>query len=437
MTPQRIVRDYLAISGLYTLAASLIWGVNTLFLLEAGLDIFGVFVANAAFTAGMAIFEIPTGVVADTLGRRVSYLLSLAVLFLSTLGYLAVAAGGGDLLLFCLVSVFLGLGFTFYSGAVEAWLVDALQHTGYQDKLDPVFARAAIVSGAAMLIGTTGGGFLGNVTLSLPYLVRSALLALLFIYAFRTMHDIGYQPKALVMREIPNALKTVARGGWQHGWKQRPVRLLMLFTAVQGIFSVWAFYAWQPYILNLLGQPDAVWVAGVIAALVSLAVIAGNTLADRLARFCTRRTTLLLGAAAVQTVALAAVGLSNSFWPALLSFLLSMAAYGVIEPVGRAFLHQLIPSAERATIISFGSMLANVGSIAGQVGLGRLSQTVSIASAYVASGVINGVGLLFPALLRRSALPEDLIVGAAGARSSCAAQGLPAESGIDTDVVPA
>ena len=59
-TPERVVRAYLAVSGLFTLSASVIWGVNTLFLLDAGLDIFEVFVANAAFTAGMVLFEIPT-----------------------------------------------------------------------------------------------------------------------------------------------------------------------------------------------------------------------------------------------------------------------------------------------------------------------------------------------------------------------------------------
>jgi hypothetical protein len=55
-----------------------IWGVNRLFLLGVGLSFFEVFVANAAFSAGMVLFEVPTGVVADTLGRRVSFLLSVA-----------------------------------------------------------------------------------------------------------------------------------------------------------------------------------------------------------------------------------------------------------------------------------------------------------------------------------------------------------------------
>ncbi|MFQ6046574.1 MAG: hypothetical protein ACE5PT_09520 [Gemmatimonadales bacterium] len=124
MTATRIVRSYYAVAGLYTLAAALIWGVNTLFLLDAGLDILEVFIANGAFTAGMVIFEIPTGVLADTRGRRASFLWSVAILVATTLGYLAVARFGGGLLGFSIVSVFMGLGFTFYSGAVEAWLVD-------------------------------------------------------------------------------------------------------------------------------------------------------------------------------------------------------------------------------------------------------------------------------------------------------------------------
>jgi MFS family permease len=123
-------------AGLYTLSASLIWGVNTLFLLEAGLDILGVFIANAAFTASMALFEIPTGVVADTIGRRPSFLLSIVIVGVGTLGYVFTSVLGGGLVLFCVSSVVLGLGYTFYSGAVEAWLVDALRATGFEDGLD-------------------------------------------------------------------------------------------------------------------------------------------------------------------------------------------------------------------------------------------------------------------------------------------------------------
>ena len=86
MTPQKVIRSYLVISGLYTFSASLIWGVNTLFLLDAGLSIFGVFIANGVFAGSMALFEIPTGVLADTRGRRLSFLLSLVIVSVGTLG---------------------------------------------------------------------------------------------------------------------------------------------------------------------------------------------------------------------------------------------------------------------------------------------------------------------------------------------------------------
>src|SRR5947208_16893431 len=73
------------------------------------------------------VFEVPTGVVADTVGRRVSLLLCLVTLFVTTLLYVAIAWRGGGFWAFMWVSVFLGLGYTFYTGAVDAWLVDALK----------------------------------------------------------------------------------------------------------------------------------------------------------------------------------------------------------------------------------------------------------------------------------------------------------------------
>src|SRR5918995_6986888 len=155
---RRILAGYFTLAGLYTLSAALIWGVNTLFLLNAGLSFFEVFVANAAFSAGMVLFEVPTGVVADTLGRRVSFLLSVAVLAATTLLYVGLAQVEAGVVPFALVSVFMGLGFTFYSGAMEAWLVDALAATGHRGLLDPVFPRGQHVTGCAMLVGTIGGG---------------------------------------------------------------------------------------------------------------------------------------------------------------------------------------------------------------------------------------------------------------------------------------
>src|SRR6201991_3902050 len=86
-TPRSVQRTYLILMFGNTLAASLIWGINTIFLLDAGLSNLEAFTANAFFTAGMVIFEVPTGIVADTAGRRLSYLLGTVTLAASTLLY--------------------------------------------------------------------------------------------------------------------------------------------------------------------------------------------------------------------------------------------------------------------------------------------------------------------------------------------------------------
>ncbi|HEX6724207.1 MAG TPA: hypothetical protein VF073_03095, partial [Gaiella sp.] len=186
------------------------------------------FVANAAFSAGMVLFEVPTGVVADTLGRRVSFLLSLAVLSATTLLYVALAQVEAGVVAFSVVSVAMGLGFTFYSGAMEAWLVDALAVTGFTGALDSIFARGQQITGAAMLVGTVGGGLLGQIDLSIPYVVRAVLLVVVFGVAYVVMHDLGFQPRRVTVGELPAEVVRNARAGVAYGWAQRPLRLLML-----------------------------------------------------------------------------------------------------------------------------------------------------------------------------------------------------------------
>jgi MFS family permease len=334
----KLVRRYYAFAGTYTLAASIIWGINTLFLLDAGLSVPQVFVANAAFSVGTVVFEIPTGVVADTVGRRTSFLLSLVVLAASTLAYVGLAEVGGGVVAFSAVSVMMGLGFTFYSGAVEAWFVDGVRALGYDGAIDTIFARGQIVGGAAMLVGTVGGGVLGQIDLAIPFLVRAGLLIILLGMAFIGMHDIGFQARSVTLRTVPAEANSIARTGIRVGWSSRPLRLVMVAGAIQSGFFMWAWYAWQPYFLELLDE-DAVWVAGVVAALLAIALIVGNTLVTVISRVCGRRTTILLWAAVAFGGASIAVGLASSFLVALGALLVSAVAMGVTVPVRQAFIH--------------------------------------------------------------------------------------------------
>src|SRR4029079_8738203 len=124
---------------------------------------------------------------------------------------------------------------------------------------------------------------------------------------------------------------------------------------------------------------------------IALSTIAGNQLVGVLSSRCSRRTTLLLAAAAGETCAAVALGLVSSFWLALPALLLITAASGVTSPVRQAYLHQVVPSEQRATVVSFDSMISNAGGIGGQLGLGALGETRSIGSAFVRARAVARV----------------------------------------------
>lgn len=428
----RLVRRYYAYAGVYTLAASIIWGVNTLFLLEAGLSVSEVFIANSAWSAGTVLFEIPTGVTADTIGRRASFLLSVAVLAVTTLLYVGLAAIEAGVLSFVVVSVLIGLGFTFYSGAMEAWLVDGLAALGYQGELDQIFSRAQIVSGVAMLLGTVGGGLLGQIDLAVPFLVRSGLLVVLLVMAFVGMHDLGFERRHVPLRRLPAEAAKIGRAGIAFGWGNPSLRLLMLATAAQmGVFA-WAWYAWQPYFLELLGE-DAVWVAGVVASLLAISMMIGNGIVEYVTRWCGRRTTLFLWAAAFFSVALVGVGAVTSFIPAVALLFMSGVAIGVQSPVRQAFVHRVVPSQQRATVVSFDSMISGGGSVVGQTGLGGLSERQGFSAGYIVGGLATLVALPLLALVRRRGDDADFFVGSRP-EYACATPGVPAISQVDGGV---
>ena len=299
-TTTRIERIYYSTGALFTLATSIIWGVNTLFLLDAGLDIFRVMLVNATFSAGQIVFEIPTGVIADTVGRRVSFLLGIGTLMIATLGYVGSSVFGWGLPGFILSSILIGFGYTCQTGAVDAWLVDALDSTGYSGSKDRVFARSGMFNGVSILVGTLGGGLLGQVNLAVPYLVRTGLLLGAFALTLTFMRDIGFQPRPLKVARFGEESRKIFGAGLNHGWRHPVIRPLLFASLVNGLLVWYLFYAMQPYALQLLGRGNLVWVAGMVTALFALSSVAGNSLVGRVSRtrIGSRPATVLLLASA-------------------------------------------------------------------------------------------------------------------------------------------
>src|SRR2546427_473814 len=274
-TPASIQRTYLVLLLGNTLAASLIWEINTIFLLDAGLSNLEAFAANAFFTAGMVIFEVPTGVVADTAGRRVSYLLGTVTLAASTLLYVLLWRIHAPFWQWAVVSVLIGLGFTFFSGAVEAWLVDALKATGFTGELEAVFGRGQVVTGVAMLSGSVLGGLIAQESsLGVPFVLRGLILVVMFVVAFRLMHDVGFSPEKA--GRVVTEVRKIASASIEYGLRVPSVKWLMVESLFTGGVGIYGFYALQPYLLQLYGDRRAYVIAGLAAAIVAGAQIIGR-----------------------------------------------------------------------------------------------------------------------------------------------------------------
>jgi MFS family permease len=409
-TPRSIQRTYLVLMLGNTLAASFIWGINTIFLLDAGLTNLEAFAANAFFTAGMVLFEVPTGIVADTVGRRASYLLGTVTLALSTLLYVLLWEVGAPFWQWAVASMLLGLGFTFFSGAVEAWLVDALAATGYTGQLETVFGRGQVVSGVAMLSGSAAGGLIAQLTsLGVPFVLRGVVLVVMFAVAFRMMHDVGFTPAP---RGQPVAeVRRIASASIEFGWRVPAVKWLMLQGLFAGGVGFYAFYALQPYLLELYGDPEAYQIAGLVAAIVAGAQILGGMAAPRIRRLFRRRTSALIATAALSTVTLALIGAIESFWVVIALIVVWGLLFAATMPIHQAYLNGMIPSQQRATIISFDSLMNSTGGVWSQPVLGRAADVWGYAPSYLLGAGISALALPFLALSRRQRVSADFVTG--------------------------
>lgn len=403
---RKIQSVYLTLTLGNTLAASFIWGINTLFLLDAGLSNLEAFAANAFFTAGMVLFEVPTGVVADGWGRRVSFLLGTVTLAGSTYLYYLLWEFSGPFWGWAVVSILLGLGFTFFSGAVEAWLVDALRFSGFEGGLETVLGRGQMVSGGAMLAGSVAGGVIAQATnLGVPFLLRVGVLLAMFVVAFFLMHDVGFTPERSA--HPLQATRAVLAASIENGLKNPPVRYVMLEAPFSAGVGIYVFYALQPFLLQLFGDPRAYSVAGLAAAIVAGAQVLGGWMAPRIRRLVRKRTTVLILSGVASALILVVLGFTQVFWVALVLLTLWAMVASAGTPVRQAYVNDMIPSKQRATVLSFDSLMGSSGGVVVQPLLGRAADVYGYSASLAMSGMIQLIAVPFLLASRRQGSQAD------------------------------
>jgi MFS family permease len=180
----------------------------------------------------------------------------------------------------------------------------------------------------------------------------------------------------------------------------------MLSAPWTGGVGIYVFYALQPYLLELWGDPEAYGIAGLVAAIVAGAQILGGIAAPALGRRFRLRTTALLLAQVANVAVLVLIGLVESFWPVIGLIVVWGLLFAASMPVRQAYLNEHIPSQERATILSFDSLMSSAGGVVAQPVLGRAADVWGYPASYLLSGAISAVAVPFIALARREERPR-------------------------------
>ena len=227
----------------------------------------------------------------------------------------------------------------------------------------------------------------------------------MFVIAYRVMHDIGFTP---VKGGRPLAeMRKIASASIDYGWRVPAVKWLMLQALFTGGVGIYGFYALQPYLLELYGDPEAYQIAGLVAAIVAGAQIVGGVLAPRIRRLFGRRTSALIVTAALNVLTLALIGVVDDFAAVIALTAVWGLLFAAAMPIRQAYLNGLIPSQQRATILSFDSSMSSAGGVWAQPALGRAADVWSYGTSYVASAAIAALALPFLVLTRRENAAAD------------------------------
>ena len=373
---------YYLLTFLFEFAAGLTSATYVLFLLSRGLDLFQVMLVNLSFMIGIFIFEIPTGAYADYFGRKKSVILSSLFLMLALFIYFL----SSNIVTFIIAEITAALAFTFASGALDAWMVDSLQTKGFTGKIDFIFSHSAIIGKVAALLAGLIGAYIGSVNLALPFGAGAAVsLVAVFVSIF-------YLKENFIPKESMNWTSAVfqmahtAKESMSYGIKHKVV----LWLIISSVLATFAFQPlnmyWSPMMNNLAG--DKIWLMGWIWAGISFAMMMGSFMVKQLLKREKSYTWILILTVLILGIPILLISTSSVFGVVLLGFITYELGRGMLTPVQKAYLNKHIPSEQRATVLSFDSMMGRLGAALGLVILGFVAKNYSIQTSWLISGVL-------------------------------------------------
>ncbi|MEU4197987.1 MFS transporter [Kribbella sp. NPDC026611] len=354
---------------------------------DAGLDPLQMVLVGTTLELACFLFEVPTGIVADLYSRRLSIVIGFTLI-------------GAGFLLQGLVPAFLailaaqvlwGAGYTFTSGADQAWITDEIG----TERAAKVMVRGQQFGLAGTIAGTLTAGALGLLSLGLPMVLAGAGMVLLALILTLAMREDNFQRTPRAERETFKHMLDTLKDGIETARRRPVVRTLVVISLIAGLSSEAFDRLWSVKMLTftfptVLGTSDpAFWFT--VLALAGTLLSLGTSLA--LTRFAPNRlqashpTGILATLAFLQVAGVVTFALAGNLWLALAALWLRTVADTVTYPIESAWLNRHLESRSRATVISMVSQANAIGQVAGGPPLGALGRT-SLRGALLASGLI-------------------------------------------------
>lgn len=350
------------------------------FLISKGLNLFEVSMVNFVFYITLFLCEIPTGAFADVFGRKASFLVACVLFAISMLIYGFSETFWG----FIVAEIVGGIASTFSSGAFRAWFVDKLHHHGYTGKLGPIFARAQMIRQSVGIVAALLGAWIADYSMVLPWIMGAGFFALTAILASRIKEEY-FIPQKFSFKNGLAAMKQTVRASIEYGMNSKNVRFVLVLVIAQ-VFAVQApNMQWQPFFKHSVENQTTL---GFIWTGMALSMMLGAWIAPRLLRRVQDERKALVICQLVIGAGIALTALSGILPVTLLLFLIHEVARGGFEPIKEAYLHDNIPSKQRATIESFESLAHHGGGMIGLLLSGFLALKAGIPWTWTVVGTI-------------------------------------------------
>jgi MFS family permease len=356
------------------------------------------------------LFEVPTGVVADTYSRRLSVIIGLLLAGAS----FVVAGLVAVYWIIVAAAILRGIAGTFLSGAEEAWITD--EHG--VDGIGRVFLRGTQWSYLGALVGAILGVGVATVDLGAALVFGGVVSFATGVACIVLMPEHGFTRRPVEERTSPlRALRTTAATGGRVIRGHHVLLLIVAITVFTGAASEGLDRLWEAHLIEDVGLPElwgldpVVWfgVFNVVGLLAGIAIT--SYLVPRFEHADNEKLakTLLWLTVAV-SLSVVAFGLATSFVLAAVAYLVARLLRRLKDPLYLTWLNKNVEdSSVRATVNSIASQSGAVGEVAGGPAIGVVGTLASLRAALVASGLLLAPAIaLYVRALRRGGRDPDL-----------------------------